>query len=99
VSRRTSKIVLAAVLLAALGLSAGPGRAEDSTFQCSATGGADFCTCKGAENCSTMRKSGACSSALICTVKNGVTSCTCTAALGSGTNGLRVTPPNKISHP
>ena len=97
-----NRIVRGALAFALFTAGVGLGQsfaAEDGTFQCSATGGADFCSCKGAQNCSAMRKSGSCSSALVCTVTNGVTSCTCTAALNSHTGGLRTKQPTKVWRP
>lgn len=95
-TRLVANAALAAVFLAMAGFAAAPSRAAEGTFQCSSSGGADFCICKGTENCRTMRKSGACSTALDCTVKNDVTICTCTAALTAG-GSARTKPPTKLS--
>lgn len=91
------KVGLAVGLLALIGIGFSHSHADEGSFQCSATGGADFCKCKGADNCKTMRKSGVCASALDCTVKNDVTTCTCTATLKAGTGTIQAVPPLKHS--
>lgn len=95
---RVRTVLLVSALLS--GIVASNANAEfscDSADSAKANGGAAKCYCQGSDNCSEMRKSDSCKTAVTCGAGMGLTVCSCTAKAQISGSTLKLTPPTSKS--